>query len=914
MSAAYRKNGAGENDIAWRSGWKKLARLWRPVAERNVDDELQFHFEQKVAEFVAQGMSERDARVRAEEEFGDVNSVRDSLSEIDARVAKRRLRADRWESVAQDARYAIRSLSRSPIFTVTVILTMALGLGANAALFSVLDRLYVQTPAGMTHTDMVRRVYQHRKTTRQEYTRAQFSYPQVRQMRAVAPPGFELAVFAQNRMTMGTDPGSPEINATFIEGDYFGVAGVGASLGRLLAPEERMVFGTNLVAVISHDLWQRTYGGDSSVIGRAIDVGSHRHTIVGVAAPKFRGTELNASDVFIPLNTFGVLRDRKADWYDNKDQIFLRVMARLRSENGISVFNGRITEELRASSTYPDSTSNTFIAPLIEARAGEDNKQEVAISTRLSGVAAVILLIACANVINLMLARAASRRREMAVRLALGVSRRRLFAQLLTESTLLSLFSAIVALGIAWLGATMLRNLLLPNVQWSSGAIDARVIVFTLVLALLSAVATGIVPAVQATRPGLFAWLKSSVRDGGGRRGALRSGLLIAQAALSVVLLAGAGLFVVSLRGVESIDIGYEANRLVYATPSFDRELGDQRAALQTGLPDAVARVRGIPGVERVALSRFIPMNGMSWTDLFLPGRDSLPPSGGVERILSAVSPEFFETVGMKVLRGRAFTDNDRAGGELVIAMNELMAKNLWPGEDPLTKCVVMNTRTEPCRRVVAIVSPAHFNTVIEPPSMLYYVPLAQSGKGGTAGGAGAIVVRTAEGNTTAIGARVAAEVAASLGPWARVTTKTMGEVVAPQLRPWRVGAQLFTAAGLLALLVAAVGIYSSLAYTVSQRAQEMGVRVALGANSARIVRMIVGESVWVVGVGVAIGIASALALSKLVASLLYETSPRNPAVLTGAGLTLVFVAIIASVMPAWRASRADPLSAMRVE
>lgn len=909
---AHSKSNASQS--MWRSGFRRLTRIWRSDTVDNVDDELRFHFEQKVAEFEAQGLSNAAARVRAEEEFGDVQVVRESLREIDDRVAKKRRSAEWWEGVAQDARYAVRSLARSPIFTGTVVVTMALGLGANAALFSVLDRLYVQTPAGMTGTDFVRRIYQHRKTTRQEYIRAQFSFPQVRDMRAVAPAGFDFAAFAQDRSKLGTQPGATEINATYVEGNYFGVAGVSASLGRLFFADERSVFGTNMVAVLSHDFWKRKYDADSTVIGREIELGSHRHTIVGVAAPNFRGTELNASDVFVPLNTYGVLRDRKADWFDSKDQIFLRVIARLDGDNAVSVFNSRITQALRASSQYPDSTSNTYIAPLIEARAGEDNKQEVAISTRLSGVAAVILLIACANVINLMLARAASRRREMAVRLALGISRRRLFAQLLTESTMLAMFSALIALGVAWLGATMLRNLLLPNVRWGTGAIDGRVIAFTVVLAFFCALCTGIIPALQSTKPELFAWLKSSVRDGGGRRGALRSGLLVAQAALSVVLLAGAGLFVLSLRGVESIDIGYEANRLVYVTPSFDRELGDQRAVLQSGLPDAVQRVRGIPGVESVALSRFIPMNGMSWTDLFLPDRDSLPPSNGGERILSAVSPEFFATVGMKVLRGRAFTDADRAGGELVIAMNELMAKNLWPGEDPLTKCVIVNVRTDPCRRVVAIVSPAHFNQVIETPSMLYYLPLAQSGKSGTAGGAGAIVVRTAAGKSAVVGARVASEVASSLGPWARVTSKTMDEVVAPQMRPWRVGAQLFTAAGLLALLVAAVGIYSSLAYTVSQRAQEMGVRVALGANSARIVRLVVGESVLVVGVGIAIGVASALGLGKLVASLLYETSPRDPAVLVAASATLVVVAIVASVIPAWRASRVDPLTAMRAE
>ncbi|MEO7997454.1 MAG: ADOP family duplicated permease, partial [Gemmatimonadaceae bacterium] len=817
-------------------------------------------------------------------------------------------------SIAQDLRFVVRSLRRSPIFTATVVITMALGLGANAAIFSVLDRLYVQTPAGMSGTEHVRRIYQHRKTTRQEYIRAQFSYPALRELRAIAPAGIDIASFSSDRSRLGNTMDASEIGVTYTEGNYFSVAGVHASLGRLFSDEERRVDGTTMVAVLSHDLWMRKFGGDSSVIGREIDLGSHRHIVIGVASENFRGTELNATDVFVPLNTQGTLRDRKVDWYDRNDLIFLRPLARLHDESGVSVFNSRATQALRQTSQYPDSTSNTYFAPLIEARAGEDNKQEVAISTRLTGVAAVILLIACANVINLLLARAAGRRREIALRLALGISRQRLLGQLLVESTVLAAISAVAALAVAWPSATMLRNLLLPNVHWAGAAIDFRVALFTAMLALIAGFVAGLVPALQATKPELSSALKSSVRDGGQRSSALRSSLIIAQAALSVVLLAGAGLFVRSLNGVEAIDIGYEANRLVYATPLYDQELGNRRTAIQEGLPLALERIRKLPGVESVALSRFIPMGGMSWTDIFLPGRDSLPPANGVERIMSAVSPEFFTTVGMKVLRGRAFTEADRPGGELVIAMNELMAKNLWPGEDPLTKCVIVHQRTDPCRRVVAIVSQAHFNAVIEVPSMLYYLPLGQSGKDGTAGGANAIVVRTAPGKSAAIGATVSTELVASLGPWARATSKTMEEVVAPQLRPWRVGAKLFTAAGLLALLVAAIGVYSSIAYTISQRTREMGVRVALGASSANIVRLVVTEGVRVVAVGVLLGLMIALALGSLVASLLYETSPRDPVVLFVSVATLLIVAAAACSIPAWRAARVDPLRALAAE
>ncbi|MEO7362796.1 MAG: FtsX-like permease family protein, partial [Gemmatimonadaceae bacterium] len=515
---------------------------------------------------------------------------------------------------------------------------------------------------------------------------------------------------------------------------------------------------------------------------------------------------------------------------------------------------------------------------------------------------------------NLLLARASSRQREVALRLALGVSRRRLVTQLLTESTVLSLLSVAVALAVAYATASALQAVLMPGVAWGSAVINQRVVLFTVLLALITGMVSGVIPAYQATRPTLSAALKTSVRDGGRRGSKTRSILLVAQTALSVVLLAGAGVFVRSLQGVQAIDLGYAADRLVYASIRYDRDLFNHEPEIQQRLPEGVERIRRIPGVESVALSGYIPMNGMSWTSLFLPGRDSLPPSGGMERISSQVTPDFFKTTGVKVVRGRAFTDADVAGRELVIAINETMAKNLWPGEDALSKCIIVGKREMPCRRVVAVVSPAHFNALIEGPSQLYYLPLAQAGRDGRAGQARAIVVRTAAGKAGAVGALVQRDLATFFGPWARPTVKTMAEVVEPQLRPWRTGAILFSAAGALALVVAAVGVYSSIAYTVSQRAQEMGVRVALGASAGNIMNLVVLEGVKIVASGVIIGLLLALALGSIVASMLYETSPRDPFVLIAASLTLLCVAVIACSIPAWRASRVDPLDAMRAE
>ncbi|MEP6832093.1 MAG: ADOP family duplicated permease [Gemmatimonas sp.] len=897
-----------------KSGWRRLMRIWQSDTAARVDEELQFHFEHKVSELEALGLTTAQARARAEAEFGDVAVVKHSLREIDGRIVQRRRRAEWWESVAQDLRYVVRSLGRAPIFTATVVITLALGLGANAAIFSFLDRLFLQTPQGVSNAGTLHRLYIDASASKGSGTRSEFSIPEIRGVRDAAPAGVVLTGYNTDKVLLGRTNDAPDVRATFVEGDYFGVLGVRPILGRTFSPDEYRVEGQSMVAIISHRLWQQQFSGDGNVLGTELDLGSHRHVIVGVAPEGFGGLDLNVSDIWVPRNTEGALMGRAGNWYTRKDQMSTQVVARIPDAAGALAFNKGATQAIREVRGMNDSLGTLRIASIIEARGGDTNQKELAISTRLAGVAAVILLIACANVVNLLLARAGSRQREVALRLALGVSRRRLITQVLIESTVLALLSIAVALAVAFGTATALRTLLIPGVIWDNSVVNERVVWFTVVLALLTGLTSGIIPAWQTTRPNLSGALKASIRDGGRRRSATRAMLLVVQTALSIVLLAGAGVFVRSLQSVQGINLGYAADGLVYGDIRYDRDLQDRDAEIQRGLPEAAARLRRMSGVESVALSGYIPMNGMSWTKLFLPDRDSLPSAGGMERIVSQVSPEFFKTTGVQILRGRAFTDQDVAGRELVIAVNETMANNLWPGEDPLAKCIILGRRETPCRRVVGVVSPAHFGSLIEGPSQLYYLPLAQAGNNGSQGNATAIVVRAAPGKSGAVSLKMNNELSSFFGLWARPRTRTMGEMLAPQLRPWRTGAALFAAAGILALLVSAVGVYSSIAYSVSQRSQEMGVRVALGASAGNIMRLVVRDGVRVVVIGVALGLMLALALGKVVASMLYETSPCDPFVLIASTLTLLAVAVVACSIPAWRASRVDPLDAMRAE
>jgi hypothetical protein len=311
----------------WTEGWRRLTRVRRASTAANIDDELRFHFEQKVEEFVAAEASPADARCRAEEEFGDVERVRASLNVIDDRVAKKQRRAEWWEGALQDLRYVFRTLRRSPAFTATVVVT--LGLGANGALFSLLDRLYVQAPSGIVDAPHLQRVYQFMPNNGRPFTRAGLSYPEIRALREVAPVGIRLAGYEAGRVRLGRAPDAPEVGVAYVEGDYFGVAGAQPGRGRFFAPDESRIEGQAMVAVISHALWLRQFNGHVDVIGRELDLGSHRHVIVGVARDAFHGLDLGGTDVWVPLSTYGTLRGRDPAWFETTDFNGIRVVARV---------------------------------------------------------------------------------------------------------------------------------------------------------------------------------------------------------------------------------------------------------------------------------------------------------------------------------------------------------------------------------------------------------------------------------------------------------------------------------------------------------------------------------------------------------------------------------------------------------
>ena len=819
--------------------------------------------------------------------------------------------------VRQDLGYAWRTTRRSPGFTAVVVLTLAIGIGINAATFSVLDRFYLRPPSGVEDPATIRRMWvEHTRTsTGVPFKMQSISYSTYEAISAATGTGANMALFATDyAIRLGKRPSDPRVGVVFASANYFPVLGVRPAFGRFYTADEDRVGSPASVAVVSHAFWKTRLGGDSAALGRTIPIGKETFTVIGVADPRFTALDLRAADVWIPLA--GITLSWGGErWWANDNVNPFNVVRRAMPTLSDAEFDRRATAALRELNRRKGARGDTLTTvasgPILEARGPATLGQDMIISTRLGGVAVIVLLIAGANVINLLLARASRRRREIAVRLALGVSRSRLVRMLTTEALLLATLAGVAAFFAGWWGAAALRSLLMPEVPWRESAIDMRVVWFTVVITLVAGLVAGIIPAIQASNPRLSNALKAGARDGVRHRSRLRGALVVTQAALSVVLLVGAALFVRSLHNVESLDIGFDADRLFFGRVQFAEGEAPPRAVLVPQMRDVAARLRGRPGIESVARAGMEPMQGIAFYDFFT-GADSTASFGRHQPTAATVSPSFFRTVGLRMLRGRGFSGDDveRAPAELVV--NEAMAKLVWPGREALGQCVRFESRTNPCYTVVGIVETARLSSVIESePAAQFYLPL---GNLPTPGPRGATIIVRASADGATAAATELANLLRRTFPTAEATVTPMTTNLEPEYRPWRLGATLFSGLGVLALLVAMLGIYSTTSYGVTQRTHEFGVRVALGARVGDVIRQVVGEGLRTVATGVALGIALALLAGRLVSALLYGVAPRDPLVLAGVAAALMIVAVIAALVPAWRAGRADPLTALRAD
>lgn len=904
--------------------WRRYLRFWRSDVRADVDDELRFHLDERVEELTAAGVPADDARRRAAAELGDLASVRDALTTIDERMRRARGARERLDLLARDVRYALRGFRRAPVLTATIVVTLCLGVGSNVAVLSLAERLFVRPPAGVEHPEQLRRLYTRSTWSAGRVTEIHsgIGYPQFGVVAAAGASGARLTAYtAPDSVVVGGPQDRSVVMGSYVDAAFFSVLGVSMERGRPFAPGE-VRFGNPVpVAVISDGYWRRHFDGDADVIGRQAMFDRVRYTVIGVAARGFRGTDLNATDVWLPLANFQDPFPQNPWYLGWRRAPLVHVIARVRNGADAALAASATAAfrrgELEHEPEYPD-TATVLLGSILESLGPSVRpRTEVAIVSRLLGVALVLLLVACANVANLLLARAVSRRREVAVRLALGVSRARLLGQMLVESVTLSLAAgaAAVSTGV-WTGRALAR-LILPDAQLAGPAIDWRTVAAAILVSLITGVAAGLAPALHARSTDVAGALKSGARGRGATAARLRPAFVVMQTALSLVLIVGAGLFAASLHDAQGVDVGYDVDRLVYGTvyfvdsrsnaiDYFGETHHEERAA---GMQNAVERLEHAPGVEGVALTSHPPLGGYAGVTLFTDaGR--VPRVSDRDGTVIATAPSFYRTSGLELRRGRFYTDADDMSAPRVAVVSETAARTYWPGRDALGACLYFIQADAPCTRVVGITKDSHLRRIIEGPVAEVFLPVRQ--QRGFFGRPGYLLVRAAPGARERVAATVRNTLRSVFPDAEPPDVRTVASLVEPELRPWRLGATLFGVFGALALLVAAIGVYSTMSFSVSERARELGIRTALGATALGIVRLVVGNALGMVGLGIATGVALVLAGGRLIAAMLYQTSPHDATVLMLAALGLACVAVASSAIPAWRASRTDPMSGLR--
>jgi len=828
----------------------------------------------------------------------------------------------RWEPVVQDLRYAVRGLRSKPAFTIAVTLTLALGIGANTAMFSVVDRLLFRPPPMLHDPSRVHRVYTAQTYRGKEYTNSSMAFGRYLDLTSATHVFDRAAEFTQRSLAIGLGTDAREMQVGAVSASFFGFFDAPPTLGRYFtSAEDTFPVGTP-VAVLGYGYWQTRYGGRPDVLGQTMQIGATLYTIIGVAPRGFVGLWPGTpSAVYIPIAVYGAEQGKSIhihgeQWWMTYHWTWASMMVERRVGVTQHAADADLTQgflktvEIDYARDTRDRTpmsllkSHAYAGSILSER-GPHESPEAKVATWLGGVALVVLLIACANVANLLLARALQRRREIAVRLALGVSRWRLSAQLLTESFLLATLGGLAGLVVAQFGGAILRRALLDAKTDTPVITDPRTLVIVGAAILVAGLLTGLAPVFQTRRVDLTSDLKTGVREGAIHRSRTRVALLVLQGALSVVLLVGAGLFVRSLNNVKHLPLGFDPDSVAVVDLQMRGVTLDSAAGW--GLRHRLlAEAQTLPGVTHSSRQITMPF-WSSWNqNIHVAGVDSTDRLGSF--YLNAVSPDYFPTMGTRLLEGRAIGVQDQEGAPRSMVVSQSMAHVLWPGEDALGKCVRIGDDTMPCTYVVGVAETVKSQDLESDPGYFYYLSTEQFARDN-----GGIFVRT-HGDPEAYKEVVRKRLQVLMPGPSYVTVTPLSEVFGNETRSWRLGATMFTVFGLLALTLAAIGLYSVIAYSVHQRTHEMGVRVALGAGVQDLIRLVLREGLLLAAVGVALGTVVAFIIARWVKPLLFQESPRDPAVFVGVAVTLLAVALFASVIPARRASRVDPTQALRSE
>jgi predicted permease len=823
------------------------------------------------------------------------------------------------EALWQDAGYAVRSLRSTPGFTVVALLCLAIGISANTTMFGVADRLFLRPPPGIRDAREVVRLYIDRPGgSVRTPGGGPASFPDFQDLRAGSGGAFSgVAAFSSARYSYGTLAAARELDAENVSAGYFDVLRTRPAIGRFFRPDEDSIAGSHPVVVVSYGFWQREFGGDPKVLGRVITLDERQFTIIGVTEQGFSGFNLQPLDLWVPIHEMTL--DLGPDMLTERHAVWVNLIARLAHGLSPSVAESRASTAKQAIDVVraPDMDRHVrvMVGPLLEA-AGPMRRPQDTIALWLSGAVALVLLIACANVANLLLARGARRRREIAIRLSLGAARGQLVRQLFVESVVLALAGGTLGLLLSLWSSRAVGLLDLPA---AASVLDARALAFTAVASMLTAVVFGLVPAFINTRPELAGALKDGAPRSGGGRPRVQMSLLVVQAALSMVVLAGAGLFVRSLRNIHAVDLGMDASHIVVASVSVP-ESGYDSLALASLYDRAVERLSALPGVVGVSYEAASPFRGILAIPVRLPGQDSMA-SDRRNPSVNFVGPDFLRANGTPLRSGRDISSQDRAGTLLVAVVNETMAKRFWPGTNALGQCIKVLTggrsaTSAPCTYVVGIMGDGKYVRITEEPKAFYILPNSQQELrvGPHRMGPPPTLVVRGSGDPHRLVPDVRRVMQALAPDLPAVDVHALADVVDPEIQPYRIGAVLFTSFGVVALFLAAIGLYGVVSYIVAQRTREIGVRLALGARGDQVRTLVVRQGVGPALVGTAIGLLGAMYVTRFFRSQLYGVSPTDPSTLLAAAVGLCAVAVLACYLPARRAAGVDPVIAMRAE
>jgi predicted permease len=884
--------------------------LRTPRTRRNdVDTEIAFHIQERIDALVDRGWSVDAATTEAARRFGDIATQRAALQMAAERRDHRLSLADWVDAARADLKVAVRQLRRSPTFAFGTIAAFALGVGANATMFDVIDRLLLRPPAQVAEPS--------RLFTLRTSPREQISYPAFVDFRDGLAGAGVFAVETTPRATpIGRGDEARMADAVFVDGDYFRTLGVRPRVGRVLAPSDATLPNGQPVVVIGYGLWQSRFGGDPGVVGAELVAASTRVTIIGVAPREFHGVGTRNIDLWFPLTLGATLLPPGPSWpwATAYNAAWLNGIVRLSDGVEPAAFAARATVLMRriAVARSPRDTAATVeLRSVIPSHTGPLTV-EAKIAALLGAVSLLVLVIACSNAASLMLSRAIARRRETAIRLALGVSRRRLASSMLVDTLVLALLGGLASVAVAVAGASLMRSTLLQDIVWEGGLIGARTIAFIVIATVVAGVLTAFVPAfVLLGRFDLRGEIGGARQSAGPRRNHAISALVLTQTVLSAALLTGALLFVRSLGNVQRVPLGVDLERTVGVTlDSRTLNIPPSRAdALFSELTAAVARV---PGVSSVASAEGMPFS--QWflsTSLSVPGIAPDAPAIEQGAFIRAVTPSYFTTIGTRVVEGQGFAE-DRPDAERVAVVSRQMADALWP-TGAIGRCVRLGADTMPCRRIVGVAEVTQ-ESAVEPNDRnsaygnVVYVPLSQ--------GRHTVSART-------LLARIDGPSSEALTRIRAAVQRAEPEIPLPQiwvmqsrhdveLRPWRLGATMFGVFGVLALLVTALGLYSVISYGVTQRLGELAIRTALGGQRHHIIGLIGRRGAVLAAAGTAIATLGAVASAPFIQPLLFQTSARSIAVYLTSAAVVLAVSMLASVIPALRAARVSPMAVLR--